>query len=512
MRPRRLLYLNAHQISTFLWQAGSLLVEGQFDANPEGYSRFTAYLQRHQTSLFSLLVNIAEEGFQIETIPFLRGADRQAIIHRKCEQLFFNAPLTASFSLGHEKSRRKDERILLAALTNNDFFKPWLQSLSAAHIALAGIYSLPLLGTTLLKKLQIVEERCLLLSVQDQSIRQSYFEKGELHFSRLTSLHNSSIAGIAQAFASEALKLQQYLASQRLIGRNQPITAHILAHPSALKVIATSCIDTETVNFNILSLADCAQQIGLKTLPTDSHCETLFMHLLASAPPSTQFANDTLRHDYHLWQIRTALYGASAITLAASLLFAGHELYDTWRIDQERVELQQEALLARHRYDDIVKTFPPIPTSNETLRRVIDRYAELDKKNASPEGLYRVISKALQNFPALELAAIDWRVGGTSTGNNSTVTTTTGNYITEGNESAIVRGTVRLGDNSNPRKMLTIFKGFIDTLHTDPTLTVHVLQQPFDVESGKSLKGSDITLQDEKPRAFSVQISRKIGS
>lgn len=50
--------------------------------------------------------------------------------------------------------------------------------------------------------------------MQDQSIRQSYFEKGELHFSRLTPLQNSSISGIAQTFSAEAVKLQQYLSSQ----------------------------------------------------------------------------------------------------------------------------------------------------------------------------------------------------------------------------------------------------------------------------------------------------------
>ena len=36
--------------------------------------------------------------------------------------------------------------------------------------------------------------------------------------------------GIAQAFASEAGKLQQYLTSQRLIGRDQALTAYALAN------------------------------------------------------------------------------------------------------------------------------------------------------------------------------------------------------------------------------------------------------------------------------------------
>lgn len=511
MKPRRLLYLSAHQISAFRWQAGLLLSEDQFEAKPEGYQEFAEYLQAHRTSLFSLLVNVAEEGFQLEIIPFLRGTDRQAIIDRKFAQLFFNAPLTTSLSLGYEKSRRKDERVMLAALTNNDFFKPWLQTIGTAQIALTGIYSLPLLGAALLKKLRIVEERCLLLTVQDQSIRQSYFEKGELHFSRLTTLHNSSIAGIAQTFASEAVKLQQYLSSQRLIGRSQPINAYILAHPNALKTIETSCINTETLSFNILGLDECARRTGLKTPPVDAHCEPLFLHLLASAPPATQFANDVQRHDYHLWQIRTALYGTSAIALLAGLLFSGHEFYETWRINQETIALRAEAGVAHQRYDDIVKTFPPIPTDNETLRQVINRYTELEKKNASPEGLYQVISSALQTLTPIELDGIDWKVGGTlSTPGSANTSPVSGIAVADDSETVIVRGTVKLGANANPRQMLKLFQRFVDALKANPKLQVNVLQQPFDVEPGKALKGGDITLEDDKPRAFSIQISRKI--
>jgi hypothetical protein len=508
MKPRRLLYLSAHQLSAFRWQAGSLLGEAHFEANSEGYQQFADYLQQHRTSLFSLLVNVAEEGFQIETIPFLRGADRQAILDRKFNQLFFNAPLKASFSLGHEKSQRKNERVMLTALTNKDFFKPWLQTIGDAQIALAGIYSLPLLGASLLKKMGIVEERCLLLTVQDQSIRQSYLEKGEVHFSRLTTLHNNSVAGIAQAFASEAVKLQQYLASQRLIGRTQAIAAYILAHPSALKIIETSCIDTDTLNYNILNLEDCAARTGLKTQPTDTHCELLFLHLLASAPPSNQFADDVQRHDYHLGKIRTALYGASSIALLAGLGFSGHQLYETWRINQESETLKAEAQIAQHRYDDIVKTFPPIPTDNQTLRRIIDRYTELNKKNATPEGLYQVISDALQTRPALELESIDWKVG--STTGNTNASPASGITIADNNESTVIRGTVKLATKANPRQTLAIFQGLVDSLRANPTLQIKVLQQPFNVESGKALKGDDITPEDDKPRTFSIQITRKI--
>ena len=513
MQTRQLLYLSSHQATAFSWQGGALVGEGLFEATDEGYRKFAAYLSQRKNGIFAILANVSEEGFQIETMPFLQGADRRAIIQRRMGQLFFNATLTASLSLGHEKSRRKDERVMLAALTNTSFFEPWLAAINDAEVALSGVYSLPLLGPSLLKKLGIAEDRCLLLSVQDQSIRQSYFEKGELHFSRLTPLHNSSIGGIAQAFATEALKLQQYLSSQRLLGRNQPITAHVLAHPNALKAIEANCADTDTLTFDILNIEDCARKAGLKTMPLDTHCEPLFLHLLAATPPRTQFADDTQRHDFHLWQTRSALFGFGAVALFACLLFTGKQFYEAYSVSEEADTLRAEASVARQRYNDIVRTFPPIPTNNETLRRVINRYSELDRKSASPAGLYLEISRALQAAAPVELEGIDWKVGGAAAPGSASSSPLAGTtVVAEGSEAAIVRGTLRLGANANARQLLAVFNQLVDALKANPQLQVNVLQQPFDTESGKSLRGGDTTVEDDKPRTFSLQISRKIGS
>ena len=512
MKPSRLLYLSAHQLTAYRWHAGELRSDGLFATAPDGHQEFASYLAQHSDCVFAILANVSEEGFQIETIPFLRGADRQAVISRKLTQLFFNAALTSFLSLGYEKNKRKDERIMLAALTNNDFLAPWLDAIAGASVALSGIYSLPLLAPTLLRKLQFGQDQCLLLTVQDQSIRQSYFEKGELHFSRLAPLHDSSIVGIAQTFSGEAHKLQQYLASQRLIGREQPITVYILAHPGARKAIQASCVSTATIHYNLLSIEDCGKKTGLKTLPPDSHCEQLFLNLLVTAPPRIQFANDAQRHAYQLRQTSSVLKGVGAFALIACLLFSATLLLDSYGVNQESAALRSEAGVSRQRYDDIVRTFPPIPTNNETLRRVIDRYAGLEKKAASPAGLYQEISRALQAAPAAELDRIDWKVGGVESPAGAPAgQSAAASVVPSDSEAVIVHGTLKLGSNANARQMLRAFDHLLEALKANPKLQVEVLQRPFDIESGKSLKGGDTTLESNMPRAFSLQIIRTLG-
>jgi len=511
MYARRLLYLSAHQLTACLWHAGQLTDEGSFDATEDGRARFARHLASNRKSLFWLLANVADEGFHIEKIPFLRGDDRQAVIARKLGQHFFSAMLTTSLSLGYEKSRRKDERVLLAALTNNGFFAPWLDVLANSGVALAGVHSVSMLGSSLLRKLAVADERCLLLTIQDQSIRQSYLKNGQLQFSRLSPLPNSSIGGIAQTFAAEARKLQQYLVSQRLIARQQAIRACLVAHPQAISAIEASCIDSETLSFTVLDLERCAQRSGLATLPTDSRCERLFLHLLASDPPRSQFANDRQRHGYHLWLVRSALQGAGAVALAACLLWAGKQAYDAYQLNREVDVVASETVLARRRYEEIVRTFPPIPTSNDNLRRVIDRYLELERSMGSPDYLWRELGRALSGVPAVELDALDWKLtpaarsagGGDGKGREPPE---------PGSETIIVRGSIRLGDDSHPRQVLTVFNRFLDALRRNPQLAIEVLQQPFDVESGKALKGGDAAAEERQPRAFRLQLRRVIGA
>jgi len=199
--------------------------------------------------------------------------------------------------------------------------------------------------------------------------------------------------------------------------------------------------------------------------------------------------------------------------LLSCLLLAGKQLFDASRIENEVAVLARETGLTRQRYADIVKTFPPIPTTNENLRRVINRYQELERNSASPGHLYREISLALDRAEWVDLEAIDWQAGKPqSPSAPGGVNVVSSELQPVDQETAIVRGSLRLGGDSNPRQVLAVFNRLVAALRARPQLEVEVLQQPFDVESGKSLKGGDAALEGKEPRSFKVQIRRTIGS
>lgn len=509
MISRRLLYLNTHLLSAYGWRRGYLVAEGSFSADPDDLARFRDYLRTNCRSQFQVLANVGEEGHQVEVIPYLRGRDRQILIRRKLSQLFFGTPLSTAISLGYEKTKRKNERILLSALTNPAHLEPWLTSLAEAEVALAGVYTLPQLSGCLLRKVHKLPERCLLLTMQDNSIRESYVAKGETLFSRMAPIANSSIAGIAAAFAAESIKLHQYLVGQRQISRNELLPAFVLTHPLATHAVQTTCIDSGNLAYTILDSHAAAAEIGLHTLPQDNRSELLFLHLLAVDPPKQQFAGEEFRHDYRLLQIKQALLGTGTVALLAALLFAAKQLHDSYKYRLDAAELSAQEKELSRRYEEISATFPRLAVDNDVLRKVTTRVNDLQQIQRQPADAYRLVSRALATAPDIELDGIDWKIASADGRNGSNAKLLS---AASADELIVVHGTVRLGKEATPRQVLSVFDAFIQSLQNNPGIHIEVLQRPIDIEPGRVLRGGDREDENTQPRTFAVQIARKLAS
>ena len=502
MTDRRLLYLDTHRLSAYAWRQGKLLPEDIFENNETDLGRFADYLRSQKNSHFSLLANVAEEGHVLETIPFLHGRDRAALIARKIGHHFLGTPLSTVISLGYERARRKNEKLLISALTNPVHFDPWLHCINSAEAPLAGIYTVAQLGGQLLKKLGFGKGRCLLLTLQDHSIRESFLVDGQTLFSRMAPLTDSSIAGIASSFSAEAGKLHQYLVGQRQVGRDEMLPVFIAAHPQALPSVENACPDRGQLSFAFIDSHIAAKRLGLHTPPTDSRSELLFLHLLAISPPRQQFAGEGHRHDYRLAQIRQSMIAAGVIALLGSTLFAAKEIYQAQTFREEILTLAASEADLNGRYQEISATFPQLGIDNETLRRLTTRHTDLIRQQRQPGPAYRSVSRALNEMPSVVLDSIEWKIGrfGKSTAAG----------IEDDEEITTVRGSIHPEGAASTRQTLATFEQFVERLRNDPSITLNVLQQPFEMESGRSLRGGDGTDESTLPRPFAVEISRKI--
>ena len=506
MLERRLLYLTQHQMSAFRWHNGALSPEGDF-AVENAADQFVQYLADHARSLFSLIVNLGEEGFQSDVIPFLQSKDRATVIARRLGQNFQGTPLATAVTHGHESGSRKNERLLLTALTNISQVSPWLNALQTANSRLQGIYSLPLLSEALTKRLDIKINRGFLVSVQDNSIRQSYFKEGRLLFSRVAPIAGNSISDLALGIASEANRFQQYLLSQRMTSPNDRLEAHILAHPQTFGAIEAARFNNG-ITIALHDLTAASKKLGIKTAPSDNRAQSLFLATAALAPPRQQFATPTHRQPYRVWQIGNAIRAAGGLIFAGCLLFSIKLMTDTQRANSDATQRIREAEGMEQNYQRALGSLPPIPMSNDVLRQLVERIDQLQKKVDSPRRALKHLSGALEASPLVELISIDWAApGGKGSTSGAESAPQRPGASADNKETLIVKGTLQLGASGTPRLMISTFEDFTRQLRdSSPGCSVSVLKNPVELNASRSLKSTDSAASMRTPREFALQI------
>ena len=509
MSARRLLFLDATSLTAYRWAGGHLHYEAEFAPDATGFEAFAEYAAKARRSLFHVLADVAEEGFQIEEVPFVQGGDRKALIQRKLSQYFYGTPYALAISLGRRKDGRRDERMLYTALTRAPQVEPWLTALRQAEGQLAGLFSVPMVSAALPPLLAAHAPRFLLVSVTHGGVRQTLFDNGQITFSRLTPLVTGSTEEMALTCAVESEKMYQYMAGQRLITRGSQITTHLLVHPAQISTFRETCVDTGSIHFEFTDLMALAGKLGLKTPPKGTHAETLFLHLLARQPPREQFAPAADRHFFRLGRIRFGLHAAGLTVFGACMVFAGRQFIEYQGIAGRSADTAAQTAVDRGRYDAILQALPKIPISNDNLRAVIGRYDRLLQQAAGPEPMYVAISQALQESPRVELARLDWTLGGKG---GAAPTTNPGGVSPEPTFPASVTEAVELhaqlpiGLASDPRGQRAAVEVFVESLRARK-LHVQVLKHSFEADSAKSLKSSAEAMAIQAPQ-FSLRVAR----
>src|SRR6185369_13253882 len=211
----------------------ALRLEARFQASEAGVAEFRDYLRGHRGTLLALLADVPGEDFHEEQIPFLRGADRDAVLRRRLAQRYRDTRLAAAFSLGQVATdERRNERVLLASFTNTQQLSQWLDALEEAGARLAGVYSAPLLAPALASALGARDARVLVVSANRAGLRQCYVENGRLRFARLERTGELPPEALGRFVRSETQRLVQYLVTLRALPRDAgPMQVLVIAPP-----------------------------------------------------------------------------------------------------------------------------------------------------------------------------------------------------------------------------------------------------------------------------------------
>lgn len=485
---RTLLFLSAEAFQALVWKEGNFAVARNFSNDADGREQFAAFLGRHHHPAY-LLVDIIEEDFHIEVVPHLRGASRAALLARKFEQYYRSTPFHQATLLKRQEEGRRDDEFLLSALTNPQRISPWLDTLQAQKIPLAGIYSVPNISTPLLK--DIGSEHVLLLTWEKHAgLRQTYFKSKRLHFSRLIPL--SANGTFSQAVANETPRTRQYLKSLSLPPAGEVLSVHIICHADDVAELQTHLAGDADLSLNYIDIAQLARRNKCKHEFTDSDATPLLLELLATKPPATHYAPAQHTHYHMLWKTRYLLSGLALTIVLAALLWSGLAFMQGREFVNETEPINTQAAHTQQRTRQLLGNFENSNMPATDMKTAVLLARSLSQYAPTPEDILFELSAVMDNFPRITLRHLSWQ----SSPTDAAPSPYPAQIITfEGELSEFDR---------DHRKSLDYLTRFQQAL-TQHGYTVRAESVPLDISSGGSISG-DANSNDGQPGQFILKI------
>jgi hypothetical protein len=408
---RRALFIGPDKVAVYHWANDSLGNSYLFDTSKEGFDYFGRYLSEVNNDPIYVLLDTAGEEYRLETIPHVFGADRKALIERKQDRAFRGTPYLYAEIQGREASGRRDDNILLSAITNPDVVKPWLEILEAHKVPVAGIISVPFLLQEIKNIIPDMQENALVFSLQSISgLRQSFLRDKSLKFSRMVKMPRYGIQHYGPILKEELDKVGRYVTSARLTDENKPLDIYFFGNRELLTGLGEEHINSPTIRYHFIDVADLAKECGfIEQIETPFSDKYLIYQLLKNKCKNRFAVNKELRY-FKMRLMNKSLQVASFILMMSGIIWGGMNVLEGLTYREQKKSAAIKADFYQVRYDIARERISALSVAPADLSIVVDAKNHLAKYKADPVAMFRLISKGLAGFPEIQISDMQWSV------------------------------------------------------------------------------------------------------
>ncbi|MBK8162573.1 MAG: hypothetical protein IPK65_05325 [Gammaproteobacteria bacterium] len=512
MTVKRILYASHNSLCVSVYDGRAFLGELVFAVDEAGMAAFRDYLCQEPDIITHLVMDMIEEEYRNETIPHLIGRDRSSVVARRLEQAFRTTPYRAAQIQGRMKEGRRDDRVLLTALTNPDAIAAIIAPLTEHKVPLAGICSAPMLAALLLRRIDITADNTLLLTRNRHGfLRQTFMHRHELKNSRLSPLAAGEYG--PELLAQEIEKNRRYLNRLRLLAQDAPLDVVIVDEREFIGQLRATWQGTDSLRYHLVDFEAAALAVGMADGSSPMDCERLFVHLLSLDTPAVNYAQTADRRIHRLYQTRKALLAGSLGMLLGGAAWAGVNVMDGVALDREAEAALKTLESLRADYDSAVAGRPSMDIGVDEMRWMVDAGESVARSNTRPWPMLRALSAGVSSHPAIRIDEIVWTAAHQDGDINPE---DLGMFASQdaaasSGESAIIKGRLEAFDG-DLRAAFNRVDGFVETLRRDGRFsTVDAVEMPLNVDPDATVAGIAGTLPDDAAATFEIRVMLRAG-
>lgn len=319
-------------MTVFHWRGKTMAGACSFESTEEGFRKFKLYLDESAKTTTALLLDVIEEDFRKDMIPHVYGKDRKAVISRLMDRHYrASRQYTYSEIQGRQRTGRRDDEVLLAAITNPELVRAWVRIIEECDVPLSGILSLPLVSKHVLPAIGGKKGYVLLVSQQvNSNLRQTLFKDGKMVSSRQSVINQDAknISNIGEHARPEIDRTLNFIRNQQQMGDAEVINVHLLGSDAQIDSLESSFVSAGSSIYHVHRLKDVSRKLGVNGLE-DRLADSLFSWLaLNKCKVSSHYGhkNEFVRYYYAI--ASNALYAASVLVIIVSLLMIESNISD----------------------------------------------------------------------------------------------------------------------------------------------------------------------------------------
>jgi hypothetical protein len=518
------LFITDSGLTIWTGPAGSLAQTAAFPADADGLAGFERFVDANREAHYRVLLDLQEEDYRAETLPHVAGRDRRRILGRRLEQLYRETPYRSATPQGREETGRRDDRVLLAALTNPKPIDQWLNRLTERDAQVVGIYSITLLTARHARQLPLIPQRALIVTRQFGSgLRQTYLSDGMLRFSRLTVPEEDSEQTLASQLAAEAARARQFLASLRAIDRLEAMQVAMICGEDELAALTANCPDSELIHYQFIPIPSLAKALGVSDAGIASTAEPVWLRFVATRHPSNQYATLNQRKPYLAWKANLGLIGLTVLTLAASVAAGSWYWQRGQALAADTAQQARRQTAAEQTYAANVPKTAEGELTPTGMKNVVLAYRQLVEQWPQLEPSMARVSAVLEQFPQAELEELAWQVSADPnalpTGFSDAVAAApnaapAGQAPVDANGNPAAPGRyiilavkAKLPDYElRPRASLSLVDQIANAFASEPAIKVSKLELPIDTRPDKALDLSNANEDKDEGAPFALKI------